>query len=277
MVHGKMSSGMSYWEERRAPIEPTGPAFSGKPVGHFGPPSALVSSHPLPLQNRIKIAVTPWTTGQSMQKIWRAGGDPIEIKSNTPTELLEQCGGLLIPGGRDVDPALYGQANTASQTPDRDRDEYEIALIKYAMRHKMAILGICRGHQLLNVAMGGTLIQDIAPGHPYKHPVTFDGEHPQFRTVKGLEMVVNSLHHQGVDTLGKNMKALAWAPDGLVEAIMHTKRKFVLGVQWHPEMSCTARFDRGMEQLVWQRFVNAGRENIKARKVQEERVLAQAN
>jgi putative glutamine amidotransferase len=265
----RASSGMSYWEERRAPIEQVGPVmFSG------GLPQALPQQHrgtDLP-----KIAVTPWTTDGSLRHIRRAGGEPVFIQSNTPTEVLEECGGLLIPGGRDVDPALYGEKSAGSQFPDRDRDEYEITLIKYAMRHKMAILGICRGHQLLNVAMGGSLVQDMSPGHTYKHPVRFDADHVMFKTVKGLEMIVNSLHHQSIKEVGKGLLPVAWSPDGTVEAVVHEKRRFVVGVQWHPEMSLTPRFDRGMEQLLWNRFIRAGRETAAKRAAHTKR-LAQEN
>lgn len=185
------------------------------------------------------------------------GGEPVTIRSGTPMSIVDECVGLVIPGGVDVDPRHYGQPrHPRTQFSNSERDDFEIALIKYAMRHKMAILGICRGNQVLNVALGGTLVQDISDPHDFKHPVEVDANsHLGFI---GEEIYVNSLHHQCVDKLGRNLKAIAFAPDGNIEAIQHEKRKFVLGVQWHPEMTLTPRFNREMGK-VWRNFITAGK------------------
>lgn len=187
----------------------------------------------------------------------RYGGEPVTIKGNTPLEVFDQCQGLVIPGGVDVSPSYYGhERHPRTQMSNLDRDSFEIALVKYAMRHKMAILGICRGNQVLNVALGGNLVQHIERPHEYKHPVELCPD--SLLSFIGEELYVNSLHHQAVDGLGRGLKAIAFAPDGNVEAIQHEKRKFVLGVQWHPEMQLTPRFEREMGH-VWRNFITAGK------------------
>lgn len=189
--------------------------------------------------------------------VWQYGGQPVTIRGDTSLEVFDECTGLVIPGGVDVDPRQYGQPrHPRTQMSSPERDAFEIGLVKYAMRHKMSILGICRGNQVLNVALGGTLVQHIEDPHDYKHPVLLESE--SLLGFIGEEIFVNSLHHQCVDNLGRNMQAIAYAPDGNIEAIQHTKRKFVLGVQWHPEMSLTPRFEREMGK-VWRNFITAGK------------------
>lgn len=206
---------------------------------------------------RPKIAVSMYDGGSCASMVRRYGGEPVVIRGNTPLEALDECQGVVIPGGVDVAPSYYNELpHPRTQMPNLDRDGYEIALVKYAMRHKMAILGICRGNQVLNVAMGGTLIQDIETRHEYKHPVELCPD--SLLSFIGEELYVNSLHHQAVNRLGRGMKAIAFAPDGNIEAIQHEKRKFVLGVQWHPEMQLTPRFEREMGQ-VWRNFITAGK------------------
>lgn len=206
---------------------------------------------------RPKIAISPYDGGSCAGMVRRYGGEPVVIRGNTPLEVFDNCQGLVIPGGVDVAPSYYNELpHPATQNPNLERDSFEIALVKYAFRHKMAILGICRGNQVLNVAMGGTLVQDIETRHDYKHPVEICPD--SLLSFIGEELYVNSLHHQAVNRLGRNMKAIAFAPDGNIEAIQHEKRKYVLGVQWHPEMQLTPRFEREMGQ-VWRNFITAGK------------------
>jgi putative glutamine amidotransferase len=167
-----------------------------------------------------------------------------------PVEALELIDGLVLAGGADIDPAAYGQqehAETAGTVPERDA--FEIALVRAAIERDLPLLGICRGMQLLNVALGGTLLQHLPEryGHHEHRRVlgSFDGADHDVEVREGtLAMSVlggarhgtKSHHHQGVDRLGEGLQVSATsAMDGLPEAIELPGRRFVLGVQWHPE------------------------------------------
>nr|WP_325298999.1 type 1 glutamine amidotransferase [uncultured Dysosmobacter sp.] len=147
------------------------------------------------------------------------------------------CGALLLPGGGDMEPWRYGQANTASRGLEPERDAAELALLERFTSLGRPVLGICRGHQVINVFFGGTLVQDL-PGHGAAGDI--DRLHfvrtaaSPLRELYGERHVVNSAHHQAVDRLGSGLRALQWAPDGTVEALCHRTLP-VWGVQWHPE------------------------------------------
>ena len=147
------------------------------------------------------------------------------------------CGALLLPGGGDMEPWRYGQANTCSQDLEPERDTAELLLLERFSALRKPVLGICRGLQTINVFFGGTLVQDL-PGHS-----TVDGidrlhsvrSAPSvLRDLYGEQYVVNSAHHQAADCLGSGLRAVQWAPDGTVEALCHQSLP-VWGVQWHPE------------------------------------------
>ncbi len=158
--------------------------------------------------------------------------------------------GLMLQGGADVSPLTYGEDPLSREwTGDRLRDEYEIELLHEFIEAGKPVLGVCRGAQLINVAMGGTLYQDIsrqvaqARSHftdAYErnlHALRFEPGSGLARLYPGVTSVqVNSMHHQSVKTLGRNLRVEAWSePDGVIEAIRGTGPGFVLGVQWHPE------------------------------------------
>lgn len=158
---------------------------------------------------------------------------------------LRLAGGLLLTGGWDIDPAAYGQQRAPEvQFVDPVRDTVELALVAESNRRRLPILGICRGHQMLAVALGGTLRQHIL-GHRSAEPVGHGApiEHP-LRTqpgslierLWGKELTVNSSHHQAVDRLPPAVHATAWARDGTIEAIEPDDNRPLLGVQAHPEM-----------------------------------------
>jgi putative glutamine amidotransferase len=167
-----------------------------------------------------------------------------------PAEALALIDGLLLAGGADIDPACYGRQThpeTLGTVPERDR--FEIALAREAIERDVPLLGICRGMQLINVALGGTLLQHL-PEHlaheQHRRVVgSFDGSDHEVDVLPGtLAMQVidaprhstKSHHHQGVDRLGEGLQVSARsAIDGLVEALELPQRSFVLGVQWHPE------------------------------------------
>jgi putative glutamine amidotransferase len=167
-----------------------------------------------------------------------------------PDAMLDLLDGLLLAGGVDVDPELYGAARAPeTQHSVRERDEFEIALAKRALERDIPLLGICRGMQVLNVAQGGTLIQDLPSqlGHDEhcRVPGSFDSaEHPVHLAPNSLAAqaageerhATLSHHHQGVDRLGEDLVISGWADvDELPEAIEAPDKRFALGVQWHPE------------------------------------------
>ena len=151
--------------------------------------------------------------------------------------LADSCDGLLLPGGADVDPARYGQPNTASKGINAARDEDEINLIHRFMEREKAILGICRGHQVLNVALGGSLIQHVPDhaqieGQDIVHPVI--AEHPFLQSLYGDRFISNSAHHQVVDRLGEGLSVTCRSEDGWIEGMIHENGR-VFSVQFHPE------------------------------------------
>ncbi|HEV7527859.1 MAG TPA: gamma-glutamyl-gamma-aminobutyrate hydrolase family protein [Solirubrobacteraceae bacterium] len=187
--------------------------------------------------------------------VQRAGGlavllapDPQLVQE--PAQALELIDGLLLAGGADIDPASYGQpAHAETQDSVPERDAFEIALTRAAIERDLPVLGICRGMQLINVALGGTLTQHLPEhlGHQEHRRVigSFDGSDHDVDVVDGtLAMRVigsarhgtKSHHHQGVDRVGEGLHVSATSPfDGVVEAVELPQRGFVLGVQWHPE------------------------------------------
>ncbi len=184
-----------------------------------------------------------------------AGGEVLHIDPATdrPTDVLAKADGLLLPGGGDVLPSLYGEAAHAKYAAaEAGRDDYELELARRALEADMPLLAICRGAQVLNVACGGSLVQHIPDqvGTTVNHAVR---EPPQAiahdvwvtsgslleslmkERLEGDTCAVNSRHHQAPAALGKGLVASATAPDGVIEAIEDPSKRFCLGVQWHPE------------------------------------------
>lgn len=164
------------------------------------------------------------------------------VKSLDPeTESL--CAGLVLPGGGDVEPSLYGQGNQGSRDIDRALDEAQLAMLERFLRAGKPVLGICKGMQLLNIRFGGTLIQHLAvsDAHAWNEGdrVHLCGAAPgsMLDALYGREFSVNSLHHQAVGAVGKGFRLTAWAPDGTAEAMEHDSLP-LLGVQFHPERMC---------------------------------------
>jgi gamma-glutamyl-gamma-aminobutyrate hydrolase PuuD len=184
-----------------------------------------------------------------------AGGLPLMIPLSRDPDLLEDyfstLDGLLLPGGMDVDPFHYGEEpHKLLEEVDPLRDETELYLARRALKEDVPTFGVCRGEQLLNVAAGGSLYQDIAAQSPQeviRHFQEFAQEWPSHSVeikpdtllasiVSDRRLRVNSYHHQAVRRLAPEFRIAATAPDGIVEAIESTRHTFVLGVQWHPEL-----------------------------------------
>lgn len=210
------------------------------------------------------------------ESVRRAGGEPrvVDPGEAPAADVISSVGGLLLAGGGDVLPALYGAAaHPLFDAAEPGRDEYEIELLRRAVEADLPVLAICRGVQVLNVARGGTLIQHIPdevgttvnhrvpmPPHSIAHDIWIEpgslldrlmGE----RFEPGEPCPVNSRHHQAARTIGEGLIASATAPDGVIEALEDPSRRFCLGVQWHPE-----NFWRtGEFRTLFEEFVGAAR------------------
>jgi putative glutamine amidotransferase len=197
-----------------------------------------------------EVTLTPRAYVRAVQ---RSGGlalvlPPDEAAVADPDLLLERVDALLLAGGADLDPASYGaepHPETKGTWPERDR--FELALTRAALERDMPVLGICRGMQLLNVALGGTLVQHLpevagtdshrtTAGTFSEHRVRLDPESLACSAAGVEGFVVWSHHHQGLDRIGEGLKVSGWSlDDDLVEAIELPDRRFALGVIWHPE------------------------------------------
>ena len=182
-----------------------------------------------------------------------AGALPVLLPLTDDGEVLDQLSGrldgLLLSGGHDVDPALYGQELLPCCGPlSPAKDRAELALLERFLRLDKPVLALCRGMQLLNVHLGGTLYQDLDTQFPTRvphrqqppyelpvHAVSVSPGGPLYRIVGREQLAVNSYHHQAVRHTAPALSVQARAPDGLVEAVALPGARFVLGVQWHPE------------------------------------------
>lgn len=187
-----------------------------------------------------------------------AGAAPVLIPLlddlDTLRAIYDGLDGILIPGGVDMDPSTFGEAPHAQLGRiDPARDRVEIQLVKWAVEDDKPVLGLCRGLQVINVALGGTLYQDLeaeypnAIKHDYFPTFGFSRDHLAHdvavsdgsrlrRALVSASVPVNSMHHQGIKTLATSLVASATAPDGLIEAAESPNDSFVVGVQWHPEV-----------------------------------------
>jgi putative glutamine amidotransferase len=192
-----------------------------------------------------------------LRAIEAAGGIPLLIHLTTDTEVLEthyqRCDALLLTGGDDVHPQFYGATPHPKLGPTEPlHDQVEIALTQRAVADGKPVLGICRGHQVLNVALGGTLYQDLPSDLPdgLNHNASTDQKNMSFlahdlqldetswlaETLDAVELTINTLHHQAIRDLAPGLRIVGRAPDGVIEAVEGTSQNLVVGVQCHPEM-----------------------------------------
>jgi putative glutamine amidotransferase len=181
--------------------------------------------------------------------LWAVGAQPVLVPAGEGAdcqqtlELVERCDALILSGGTDVDPVRYGRKRGGGEeAPDPERDEIEIAALRSAITAGRPALGICRGIQVMAVADGGTLFADLpaagfsghsdeARQHEPVHDIEAGPGSAALASLGGATRV-NSIHHQAVATTGTTMRASAWSPDGLIEAV---EAPGLLGIQWHPE------------------------------------------
>ena len=200
------------------------------------------------------IGITPCSrVDDYVESVKRAGGEPLLLNpQEDAARALDRIDALLLTGGLDVDPALYGEAAHPTTEVDPGRDRFEIPLSRAAVARDVPVFAICRGVQVLNVAAGGTLIQDIpsalAAGLPHSIDVPKDHIAHPVRVTPGTRLAaslgastpldtcaVNSRHHQAVGRVAPSFVVSAVSADGVVEAIERPASAFCVGVQWHPE------------------------------------------
>jgi putative glutamine amidotransferase len=201
-----------------------------------------------------------WALGrQYVDVLTRAGALPwllplLHDDLDTLRAMYDRLDGIFMAGGADIDPATYGEArHVACGVADAPRDRTELTLARWALEERKPLLGLCRGLQVVNVASGGTLFQDLTAqrGEGIKHDYfPEDGRYPRDMIVHDVRLAtgsrlakilgeetvpVNSRHHQGIKSLGAGLVASAFAPDGLIEGVEIATDQFAIGVQWHPE------------------------------------------
>lgn len=231
--------------------------------------AANVMLHPVEALKNTQVSYTPhdFVTG-----VCQSGGTPLILPvvdhEHIPT-YVAQIDGLILGGGQDISPNLYGEEpHPQLQETLPLRDAFEIALIQEVIKQKKPIFGICRGLQILNVVEGGTLYQDISSQATISVKHTQDTL-PQFvehsittvensiaRRLLGEKSSVNTLHHQAIKELAPSLRATAFSPDGLIEAIeSHDDARFIFAVQWHPEILLQTKHQPS--QNLFQAFVDA--------------------
>ena len=203
-----------------------------------------------------------------LDSVEKLGGIPFPLhhtKKNI-NEIFNLLDGLIITGGNfDIDPNIYGKKSKGSRTIKNNRTIFEMSLCKKFLKSSKPILGICGGHQLINIACGGTLIQDIK--EYYKDSLEHEQINPRNETshivnivkntylskiLEEQEIMVNSAHHQSIDKLGKNLLINGFAKDNIIESIEHTSHNWCLGIQWHPEFLITNN-----DKKIIKKFINA--------------------
>jgi putative glutamine amidotransferase len=209
--------------------------------------------------------------------IAKAGGLPVLIPASVDLETLraiyERLDGVLLPGGGDVDPSIYhADRHATTGGIDDDRDRTEMALTRWAMEDDLPAFGICRGIQVMNVALGGTLIQDVPsyietqlrhdtsnePRSTIMHTVAMSDDSRLADIMGDTQVHVNSLHHQSIEKAAAAVRVTGYAPDGVVEAMEVPDKHFIMAVQWHPE----DMLDDTRMLNIFTAFVDAARERM---------------
>lgn len=179
-------------------------------------------------------------TGNYVKYVESASAEPVSTLSMGE---VARCDGLILPGGGDITPAFFGEKNNGSRNIDTELDILQLQALELAMRKSIPVLGICKGMQIINVGLGGTLVQDLPSAscaiHRYedgdKYHASVIQKDSCLHTLYGELAIINSAHHQAVRELGDGLRAIQWCPeDQCVEALVHETLPLI-GVQWHPE------------------------------------------
>jgi putative glutamine amidotransferase len=210
-------------------------------------PFVLVTSIPRSVQTTLGVAMDNATINQRFGAlVVAAGGVPVATDAwAEPEALLERVDAVVLNGGSDVAPELYGAERLeATDAADPRRDDFELRLARAALEREVPVLGVCRGIQLLNVAHGGSLLQDLGGDTTIEHYAREEWDRPvhdveiepdsRLARVYGRRTSVNSVHHQAVNRVGEGLRVCARAADGVIEGI-EDERGLAIGVQWHPE------------------------------------------
>lgn len=196
-----------------------------------------------------------------LELIWAAGGEPLvmlPLGDRDWTGRLEGVDGVLLPGGGDVDPSLYGQQPQSDELYgiNRLQDDADISLLKYVFAHDLPLLTICRGTQVANVALGGTLIQHMdAPHRDRLAQIALGDEFASFG-INAKSVTGSCFHHQSLNRLGDGVAVIARDADSTIEAVSYKNLTWGLGVQWHPEDNY--KEDSAQLEIV-EAFINAAK------------------
>lgn len=223
------------------------------------------------------IAISPCDKIRDYEEAIRRAGADIRVLDRTvdrPADVIKSVDGVLLPGGGDVLPSIYGEAaHPTYSAAEPGRDDYELELARRAIEADLPLLAICRGIQVLNVARGGTLVQDIPSELPDAMPhevrdTPFTIAHDVWvsegtllhtllrERIDGDACPVNSRHHQAVQKVGSGLVVSATAPDGVIEAVEDPSKRFCVGVQWHPENF----YRTGEFRALFEAFITAAQE-----------------
>ena len=247
----------------------------------------------------ITIGITETEARYENYPLWIKGNDPeIEIikLSQGNFDEIKKCSGVVLSGGIDTHPQFYNNARiNYPLAPEKfhiERDEFELKVFEYSRQNNIPVLGICRGMQLINIALGGNLIQDIEEVNPPsglptgrmdvgeagkpnhrrtglidgKHEITVDKNSLLYQII-GIEIgTINSAHHQGLGTIADELKAVAYSPDGIIEATEwkdKNNKSFLLCVQWHPERLAQADPENPFTKKIREQFIESIKKNKK--------------
>ena len=218
------------------------------------------------MKPRILISRSPESSGLYEKAVEKAGGEPMSF--HCPDQEME-FDALILAGGGDVDPSEFMEENHGSYDIDRPRDQAELALVNRCVYENKPILGICRGHQVVNIALGGNIYQDMndelvalhgqGPGGESKYHTVRIGQYTMLGDLYGAEMTVNSSHHQANRQFGQGFYATAWDEYGVVEAMQHSLLP-IWTVQFHPEQM-TGEHGEADGQKIFDFFLEQCRKN----------------
>ncbi|MHA4811837.1 gamma-glutamyl-gamma-aminobutyrate hydrolase family protein [Flavitalea flava] len=234
----------------------------------------------------MKIGLTYTGYGEKHQNYvkWLKGNNPevevIKLSVDGDKDAIRDCDGFVLSGGVDIHPEMYGGTSVYTKAPKewkKDRDQFEQSVFEFALERKLPVIGVCRGLQLINVLLKGTLIQDLGEKgdltHEYannkdqEHPVTIEEGSLLFGIAGVKNGEANSAHHQAIDKLGEGLRVNCHAEDGTIEGIEWMQpegKSFLLAVQWHPERMYTNHLpDAFLYKNIRERFVHEIKKNKK--------------